>query len=270
MTTRRRFLQKVVASSAVSAVPYWLPSGLQPVALAETQLAAESVQYSSDIEPTVRLLEITPRERLLEEVGTLIKQGHLSYRQVVAALILAGIRNVQPRPAVGFKFHTVLVVNSAHLASINSPAPDRWLPIFWALDYFKRAQAEEDQRGDWTMPAVNDSKLPTYGRARQEFVQAMDEWDPEQADAAIARLARGASEDELFELLASYGCRDFRDIGHKAIFVANAFRTLGCIGWRHAEPILRSLAFALQCRGNDPNPAKHDLPADARSGQTRN
>jgi hypothetical protein len=34
---------------------------------------------------------------------------------VLAALLLAGVRNIQPRP-VGFKFHAVLVVNSAHLA----------------------------------------------------------------------------------------------------------------------------------------------------------
>ena len=51
--------------------------------------------------------------------------------------------------------------------------------------------------------------------------------------------------DEAFELFARFGCRDFRDIGHKAIFVANSFRTLDCIGWRHAEPVLLSLASTL-------------------------
>ena len=75
----------------------------------------------------------------LEEVGDRIKRG-LSYRELLAALLLAGVRNVQPRPQVGFKFHAVLVVNSAHLASLASPAEDRWLPIFWALDHFKSAQ----------------------------------------------------------------------------------------------------------------------------------
>ena len=32
---------------------------------------------------------------------------------------------------------------------------------------------------------------------------------------------------------------------HKAIYVANSYRTLGCIGQQHAEPVLRSLAYAL-------------------------
>jgi hypothetical protein len=69
--------------------------------------------------------------------------------------------------------------------------------------------------------------------------------------------------DELFEIFAHYGARDFRDIGHKAIYVANSFRTLEAIGWHHAEPVLRSLAYALLDRsGAKENPAKADLQAD--------
>ncbi|MGC4054571.1 MAG: hypothetical protein QM757_36290 [Paludibaculum sp.] len=52
-------------------------------------------------------------------------------------------------------------------------------------------------------------------------------------------------QDEFFEIFCRYGARDFRDIGHKAIYVANSFRTLEVIGWQHAEPVLRSLAYAL-------------------------
>jgi hypothetical protein len=32
--------------------------------------------------------------------------------------LLAGVRNIEPRPSVGFKFHAVLVVNPVHLASL--------------------------------------------------------------------------------------------------------------------------------------------------------
>ncbi len=266
MTTRRHFLKKVATGSFVAALPDWLPPGLQRVARGDTQLGPDHVRFSDDIEPIVRLLEQTPRDQLLEEIAARVKGGGLNYCQVVAALMLAGIRNVQPRPNVGFKFHTVLVVNSAHLASVHSPDAERWLPIFWALDYFKQAQAEDAGEGDWTMPAVRESQLPSFSQARTTYQQAMDQWDPEKADAAIASWSQVASENELFACLARYGSRDFRDIGHKAIYVANAFRTLNCIGWRHAEPILRSLTYALQCRGGDPNPATHDLPAD-RAGR---
>ena len=58
-----------------------------------------------------------------------------------------------------------------------------------------------------------------------------------------------------------YGARDFRDIGHKAIFVANSLRTLNCIGQQHTEPVLRSLAYALLQHDGE-NPAKRDERAD--------
>ena len=65
----------------------------------------------------------------------------------------------------------------------------------------------------------------------------------------------------MIELFWRYGARDFRDIGHKAIYVANGWRTMQTIGWRHAEPFLRSLAFAL-LEHEGGNPAKRDDTRD--------
>src|SRR5262249_35984861 len=146
------------------------------------------VQFRPEIEPLVRLLEETPRERLLEEVGARIKRG-TTYREVLAGLQLAGIRNIQPRP-VGFKFHAVLVVNSAHLAIQNSPDSDRWWPIFWALDQFKVSQACDVREGDWTMSAVEEAAVPGADKARDLFVAGMDDWDEAKTDVAIAGFAR--------------------------------------------------------------------------------
>lgn len=68
---------------------------------------------------------------------------------------------------------------------------------------------------------------------------------------------------EIFDLLARYGARDFREIGHKEIYVANSFRTLEAIGWHHAEPVLRSLVYAIIDRdGAKDNPATSDFAAD--------
>jgi len=236
-------------------------SQLTPVSAAETKLDPDVVRLQPEIEPLVRLIESTPRARLLAEVADRIHKG-LSYRELLAALFLAGVKNVEPRPSVGFKFHTVLVVNSAHLASLASPAEHRWLPIFWALDYYKSAEAQDvKERGDWTMKAVDDRSVPAAHRAKAAFVQAMDNWDEQAADLAITGLARTASVGEIYELFVRYGVRDFRSIGHKAIYVANSFRTLQCIGWQHAEPVLRSLAYALISHEGD-NPAKRDSDAD--------
>ncbi len=89
----------------------------------------------------------------------------------------------------------------------------------------------------------------------------MDNWDVEAADAAAAGLARSAGVNEIFDIMFRYGARDFRDIGHKAIFVSNSRRTLECIGYQHTEPVLRSLAYALLAHDGT-NPAESDERAD--------
>jgi len=224
--SRRRFVQGAAAGGLLAGLgDFGFMSKISPVSAAESKLRSGMVKFRPEIEPLVRLLEETPRSALLEEIGSRIHRG-LSYREVLTALLLAGIRNVQPRP-VGFKFHAVLVINSAHLASIQSSEEQRWLPIFWALDYFKEAQAEDQQQGDWRMSAVDETKLPPVSKAREAFITAMDTWDESSADTAAAALASSTGTFDIFELLFRYGCRDFRDIGHKAIYVANTWRALG-------------------------------------------
>jgi len=220
-------------------------AGLFPrVTLAETRLDPASVAWGTGIEPLVKLIEDTPRDRLLEEVAARVKTG-LSYPEVLAALFVANVRNVQPRP-VGFKFHSVLAINAAHQSSLAGPDTDRWLPIFWSLDSFKGSQAEEKKKTGWTLPPVDEAKVPPADKARKAFIDAVDAWDVEGIDGPVVALARNGGANEVFELFFRYGMRDFRDIGHKAIFVAGAYRVLQVIGWQHAEPILRSLALALQ------------------------
>ncbi len=260
--TRRSFLATGAATGALlSLEDLRFLSGLRPVSATEVALDPGVIELHSEIAPVVRLIEETPRDRLLEEMAARIHAG-LSYREILAGLLLAGVKNVEPRPSVGFKFHTVLVVNSAHLASMSSPPEHRWLPIFWALDYFKSAAARDVvERGDWTMGRVDESAIPAPHKAPKAFIQAMDNWDTAAADTAIAGMARSASANAVYEPLFRYGARDFRSIGHKAIYVANSLRTLQCIGWHHAEPVLRSLAYALLMHEGD-NPSKRDAEAD--------
>jgi hypothetical protein len=260
--TRRQVLSTGVAAAATLSGLGDLTALMQlpRVSAEEAKLDPKRVRLAPEIEPLVRLLEDTPRERLLEEVGQRVRDGKVAYREVLAALLLAGVRNVQPRP-VGFKFHTVLVVNSAHLASLAGPDEDRWLPIFWALDYFKKAQADDVKAGDWTLAPVDEKAVPPADRAKADLTTALEKWDVDATDVAAASFARSAKPEAAFELFCRFGARDFRDIGHKAIYVANAYRTLRHIGWQHAEPVLRSLAYALLAHEGD-NPAGRDADAD--------
>jgi hypothetical protein len=259
MIQRRTFLQRAGCAAALGGLGFL--NRLPLVTAADATVPKESVRFHPDIEPLVRLLEDTPRERVLEEVAMRIRRG-TSYQEILSALFLAGVRNIQPRP-VGFKFHAVLVVNSAHLASLASHDSERWLPIFWAIDQFKSSQARDVQEGDWALGAVEEASVPDRHNAKKALIGALEGWDEAAADAAIVGLVRTAGAHEIFEVLARYGARDFREIGHKEIYVANSFRLLEVIGWQHAEPVLRSLVYAILDRdGAKENPSKADLPAD--------
>ncbi len=120
MIHRRSFLATAAGTGACAMFgDLGFLRNLPAVSAAEARLEPDMVRFHPDIEPLVRLLEDTPRERCWRKWRPRVRRG-LSYREVLAALLLAGVRNVQPRP-VGFKFHAVLVVNSAHLASLASP-----------------------------------------------------------------------------------------------------------------------------------------------------
>ena len=263
--SRRQFLQVVGGGALLGLTDLQFASQLPRLSADEIQLKGGVVQLRPEIEPLVRFIEETPREKLVDETIARIQRG-LSYQELLAALLLAGVRNVEPRPSVGFKFHAVLVVNSAHLASLASGDHERWLPLIWAVDHFKSAQAQNiKERDGWRMPPVKESDVPAAHRAREAFVTAMDQWDVAQADAAVAGLVRSAGAQEVFELFCRFAPRDYRSIGHKAIFLANAWRTLETIGWHHAEPVLRSLAYAVLAHEGE-NPMKADSAAD-RAGR---
>src|SRR5438876_9478027 len=104
-STRRTFLKTAAAGTLLGLGDVGFLSQLRPVSAEEAKLDPKLVRLDADIEPLVRLLEETPRDQLLEEVAGRIRKG-LNYREVLAALLLAGVRNVQPRP-VGFKLHAV-------------------------------------------------------------------------------------------------------------------------------------------------------------------
>lgn len=211
---------------------------------AEAEVTPDLVQFRPEIEPLVALIERTPRDRCAEMIVDQLKRG-VSYRQLMAAVFLAGIRNVNPRPP-GFALHCVFVIHSAHLLGLEAPADSRLLPLFYALDTFKASQERDagQASGDYTMRPVK-GKLPSPLGAAAELSAAMDAWDGERAERAVAALARHRSAPDVFEMLWRYGARDYRNIGHKAIYVANAYRTLHAIGWQHAEPVLRSIVLAL-------------------------
>jgi hypothetical protein len=238
--TRREFTRHTAAGAALLGLGDLAFLGrLPPVSAADARLDPRLVRIDSGIEPLVLLLEVTPREKLLEEVAARIKKG-LGYQELLAALFLAGVRNL--RPDNGHYYHAVLVVHSAHLASLAAPDSERWLPIFWSLDWWKRAQAAGAQRDKgWRLEPVDEARVPSARKARQEFLEAARKGDAPVPEAAVIGMCRSAGAGELFDHFALRGA-DLSGLGHPAIFVSQAWRTLQTIGWQHAESVLRALA----------------------------
>jgi hypothetical protein len=226
---------------------------ITPARAEDMAVGPDAVRFRPEIEPVVRWIEETPRERALDVAVEKLKGG-LSYRDLLAGLFLAGIRNIKPRP-VGFKFHAVMVINSAHLLGQSAAVDDRLLPLLWALDNFKASQAQDVKEGDWTLNKVDDAHLPSPSQAKGAFIAAMENWDSDKADAAAAAFSRSAGAAEVMETFWRFAVRDQRNIGHKAIFAAQSWRTLQAIGWQHAEPVLRSLAFGMLDLQGDKKPA---------------
>ena len=134
-------------------------------------------------------MEETPRERVAAELAALIRDG-LDHRRTLAALAVATSRCVQPFPHVGFKYHTVLALQSVHLTALNLPDKERWLPVFWALDYFKRAQEAERRQSGWTMGPRPDPVAGTVEAAQERLIDALERWDLEAVDPAVLDFAR--------------------------------------------------------------------------------
>ena len=241
---RRDAIKRIAAAGVLAS------AGIDPTSspAADRAVASDIVRFGAELEPLVRLIEDTPRGDCIEVLAHRLRSG-LAYRQFLAALFLAGIRNVNPQPP-GFKLHCVFVLHSAHQLSLDLAEEDRLLPLFWALDDFKSAQERDTEQGDFQLLEVA-GQLPGTRHAWREFHAAMEAWDAPRADRAIAALARTRGAHEVIEGLWRYGARDYRNIGHKAIFTANAWRTLQTIGWRHAEPALRSLTLGLLDFGTD-------------------
>jgi hypothetical protein len=250
---RRRFLEMASALGLGAELGPWASlKTITPLRAEEARVEPEIVKFRPEIEPVVRLIEETPRDRALEVAINQLKKG-LSYRNLMAGLFLAGIRNIKPRP-VGFKFHAVMVINSAHVLGQTSAVTERLLPLLWALDNFKSSQAQDVKEGDWTLGPVNESRLPKAHLAQAEFVRAMEMWDSEAADAGVAALARYSGAAQTMEPIWRMAVRDQRHIGHKAIFAAQSWRTLQAIGWEHSEPVLRSLVFGMLDLQGDSRP----------------
>jgi len=99
--SRRDFVGRALTAGTIASLgDFAFLNGLGPVSADEANPSKNMVQLTPEIEPLVRLIEDTPREKLLEAAAEKVHKG-ASYQQLLAAVMLAGVRSIKPRP-VGF------------------------------------------------------------------------------------------------------------------------------------------------------------------------
>jgi hypothetical protein len=227
-TTRRRFLQTVVGATSLG-LPN--PRLLGELAVFAAEPPPATMRFGPDIEPVVRLIEETPRDKCVAVFLDHLRRG-LPYRRFLAAVFFAGVRRYRSH-------HDVYKIHAVHQVSLDARSEERLLPLFWALCGYKQHQE------DFPSPLLTELKgsLPAPEKAGAELTDAMERFDADRAERALVTLARNQGARQTMEQFWVYGLRNLGAGGHAAILVANCFRALETIGWQEAEQALR---FVLQ------------------------
>lgn len=255
-SNRRQFLRTTSVGGAAM-------SGLLPgfVARADKAPKANTIRYDADLEPIVRLIEDTPREKCMEAVAEQVRGG-LSYDRLLSAVFFAALRKVKPH-------HSVYKIYSTHRISQSLPEKLKLLPLFWAIDGFKWHQL---QTGTTKWENLKGT-LPPADKAAGILKTALQNSDRENAERAAVVLARNNEARKVYDLLWHYGCASG---GHRPIRLANCWRAMEAIGWQHAEPVLRFAVLGVVGRGNstyEPNMERAErtlkqLPKGWEKGKT--
>ena len=208
-----------------------------------------------------QLLIDTPRESLLDALVARIRAG-LRPAELLRGLAIAAGREVSPYPHVGFKYHAVMMLRSVELSVAGMPDERRWLPLLWTADYFKAASAQEDRVRPWSLPVIGESSVQRGDAST--LAGALVAWDRDAADCAAHDLVAAGQTRSALQTLMLHAARDFRTIGHKTIAAANADRLCAASSSDSllAEPLVRSLALAVQNPERDADPARHEHLAD--------
>src|SRR5207237_9704153 len=97
-----------------------------PAKADQPKVAPDLVRFTPQIEPVVRLIEETPREKCSRLMLEQLRKG-LPYRNFLAALYLANIRTGIVNPPLA-------VLHSANELAWDLPLSERLVTMLWALD----------------------------------------------------------------------------------------------------------------------------------------
>ncbi|WZO98532.1 twin-arginine translocation signal domain-containing protein [Isosphaeraceae bacterium EP7] len=266
ISSRRSFLRASAtagASGALADLGFLLP--ISQAAAGDVTIDPARVRLGPDLSALLRLIRETPRDKCVPVFLRQFQAG-LSYQEFLSGLFLLSLEDGDP--------HQVAQVYSAHRIGSEARTEERLLPLFWVLDRVKEGL---ERVGEGKSPRHIGGTLPTANTAADVLRGSIARSDPDQAERAIAAIARSRGPRQAMSQLWEHGARRAAGtLGHHPILIANSWRTLEAIGWDHAEPVLRFIARSLPNGPPDrtfaPNLARVErvlpgLPADWASDE---
>jgi hypothetical protein len=229
--TRREFLTEVGRGMLVATVGYEVASDLG-LAAALGEETAETLSFGP-LEPLVCLMQETPVNRLLPALIDQLHSG-ADLRQLTAAAALANARTFGGEDYVGF--HTMMALAPALHMAHELPPELQALPVFKVL-YRNTARIQErGGRKQEILHPVKPAAAPATGSGGELLREAVRRREVETAEQTFARLARGAPDDALNDLL--FAVQDNTEV-HRVVLPYRAWDLLGLIGKEQAHTLLR-------------------------------
>src|SRR5262249_56443978 len=93
-----------------------------------------TVRFGPDLEPVVRLVDETPRDKCVAVFIDQLRRG-LPYRRFLAAVFFAAVRRHRSH-------HDVYKIHSVHQVTLHARPEERLLPLFWAPHGYTKPQED--------------------------------------------------------------------------------------------------------------------------------
>ena len=199
---RRRFLQSAAAGGALLGLDNLGFLGRLPLVSArDVRPEPDRVRLRAEIEPLVRLIEDTPRNRLLEEVG----QPHPAGDQLQGRARRADARRRAQRSAAARSASNS--TRSWWSTRLTWPAWRRRTPSAGCRCSGRSTTSSRPRRrtngeAGGACARRRGAGAARRAKAKAAFTDAMDDWDEEAADVAVAGSGPFGRGREVFELFA--------------------------------------------------------------------
>ncbi len=249
--SRREFLADVGKGMIVASVGCSVAAELGLAAGVSTDAPAK-LEFG-DLEPTVRLMQETPIEKLMPALVGQLKSG-VELKRLVAAGALSNARTFGGEDYIGF--HTMMAMAPAMHMAGELPKELQPLPVLKVLYRNTNRIHAHGGRASEVLDAVQPGAAPDAqaGEALRDLVR---KGDKKRAEETFAALARVSPEEALNDVL--FAVQDEAEV-HRTVLPYRSWDMLGLIGKEYAGTLLRqSLRY---CLSREPRAHKAGGPRD--------